>query len=323
MPLSWTEDPALTQTLLDYFPGPLRERAHDQLLAHPLRKEIIVNEVANAMVNRGGVSFAFRAAEETGATLMQIARAFHVVRSVFDLPTFVEAVEELDNVVDTATQTEMLLEFRRLIDRAERWFLSNRSLSSGMDREIERFASPVQTLVPQLGELLQGSERERWKNRVDWAIERGVPEKLADRYASLLDSFSLLDVVETAMHLERDVEEVAEVYFAVSEAFSMDKMLTHVSELPRDDRWSSLARGAMRDDLYGVMRGLTRTVAERTTPGSDAVPRVREWMEENRAALDRTASVLGTINELDEPGLAPLSVALRTLRGLVRQGAAD
>ena len=78
----------------------------------------------------------------------------------------------------------------------------------------------------------------------------------------------------------------------------------------------------MRDDIYGVMRGLTRTVSERTTPGSASVERVREWMLENREALARTSQVLRTVGEMEQPDLAPLSVALRTLRGLVRQGAA-
>jgi glutamate dehydrogenase len=189
--------------------------------------------------------------------------------------------------------------------------------------EIERFAGSVQDLVPQIGELLQGTERQRWRDRADWAQGRGVPAELAERYAALLDSFSLLDVVELGMEMQRDTAEMAEVYFGVSEAFRLDQLLTHVSGLPRTDRWSSLARGALRDDIYGVMRGLTRTVAERTTPGSDSVERVREWMVENRAALNRTSQMLRTVGEMDSPGLAPISVALRTLRGLVRQGAAD
>ncbi|WP_151524299.1 NAD-glutamate dehydrogenase [Serinicoccus kebangsaanensis] len=323
------DDPALLTSLLHYFPEPLRERAEEQILEHPLRRQIVVNEIANAMINRGGVSFAFRAVEETGATIAQITRAFHVVRSVFALGDFTAAVEALDNQVPTEAQTELLLEVRRLLDRATRWFLNNRSLSTGMDEEIERFASPVQSLVPKLGELLQGDERERWAQRAQWARDQGIPEDLAELYASLLDSYSLLDVAELAGEIDRDVDEVAEVYFGVSEAFRIDDLLTHVSHLPREDRWSSLARGALRDDLYGVMRGLTRTVVERTDSAgeaadeADSLARVRDWMGENRDALVRTSQVLRTVSGMSEPDLAPLSVALRTLRGLVRQGSAD
>ena len=319
------DDPALADSLLTYFPEPLREVAGEEIHEHPLRRQIVVNEIANAMVNRGGVSFAFRAEEETGATIAQITRAFHVVRSVFGLADFTAAVEELDNQVPTDVQTELYLEFRRLLDRATRWFLNNRSLSTGMDAEIERFTEPVRRLVPALPELLQGSERERWQERAEWARANDIPDELAALFASLLDSYSLLDVVELAQDMDRDVDEVAQVYFGVSEAFRIDDLLTHVSHLPREDRWSSLARGALRDDLYGVMRGLTRTVVERTDSGesAEALERVREWMAENREALVRTSQVLRTVSAMDQPDLAPLSVALRTLRGLVRQGSAD
>jgi glutamate dehydrogenase len=319
------DDPALVDTLLGYFPQPLTERAREQILEHPLRREIVVNEIANAMVNRGGVSFAFRAEEETGATVAQIARAFHVVRSVFGMQDYLSRVEALDNEVSTDTQTELYLEFRRLVDRATRWFLNYRSLSAGMEDEIDRFQGSVQEMMPLIGEMLQGGERERWSTAVEWARGEGVPEDLARDYASLLDSFSLLDVVETAMATGREVREVAEIYFGVSEAFRLDVLLTHVSHLQREDRWASLARGALRDDIYAVMRGLTRTVLERTEAGEDGdrLDRVRDWMAEHRAALVRTSQVLHTVTEMEEPDLAPLSVALRTLRGLVRQGAAD
>ncbi|MFK5585025.1 NAD-glutamate dehydrogenase [Serinicoccus sp. LYQ131] len=318
------DDPALVRTLMEYFPEPLRERAEEQIRQHPLRQQIVVNEIANAMVNRGGVSFAFRAEEETGATVAQIARAFHVARSVFDLAGFTAAVEQLDNVVSTDAQTELYLEMRRLLDRSVRWYLNNRSLSTGMDEEIARFAGPVQDLVPRLGELLQGQERERWAERARWAREQGIPEDVAEVYASLLDSYSLLDIVELAGELDGDVTEVAQVYFAVSESFRVDDLLTHVSHLPREDRWASLARGALRDDLYGVMRGLARTVVERTPANpEDPQGRVHDWMAEQREALARTSQVLRTVSGMEEPDLAPLSVALRTLRGLVRQGSAN
>ena len=319
------DDPALVQTLLGYFPGPLQERARQQILEHPLRRQIIINEIANAMINRGGVSFVYRAEEETGATAAQIARAFHVVRSVFAMPDYIAQVEALDNEVDTDTQTQLYLEFRRLVDRASRWFLNNRSLETDMDEEIERFAGPVQRLVPHLPELLQGDERERWAARTQWAVDHGVPEELAATYGSLLDSFSLLDVVELAMESGRDDTEVAQVYFGVSEGFRLDDLLTHVSHLPREDRWASLARGAMRDDIYGVMRGLTRTVLDGTDVEEceNAVDRVGVWMTQHRAALVRTGHVMRAVSDMRESDLAPLSVALRTLRGLVRQGAAD
>ncbi len=316
------DDPAVTPSLVTYFPEPLRETISDRLAEHPLRRQIIVNEIANAIVNRGGVTFVFRAMEETGATASQIARAFVVCREVFDLSGYIEQVEALDTVIDTSVQTELYLEFRRLLDRTTRWFLNNRSLSTDMAGEIERFAGPVRSLMPHIGEMLQGEEAQRFTEQAQRVVESGVPEQTARRYAALLDSFSLLDAVELAMGSDLDVREVVEVYFAVSESFRIDALLTQVSHLPRADRWSSLARGAVRDDLYGVMRALTRAVLEGTEAGVAAPERVHTWMAQQREPLSRVGQVLRAVGALEEPGLAPVSVALRTLRGLIRQGTA-
>jgi len=315
------DDSYLESTLLEYFPAPLRERFGDVLRQHPLRREIIVNSLANNMVNRGGITFAFRAVEETGASYPQVARAFVVCRDVFDLAGFVTQVEGLDNKVSTAAQSELYLEFRRLLDRAVRWFLNNQSLTSRVERDIERFRGPVRELTPKVGGMLLGSERERWLAQAERARGNGIPEDLATWYASLLDSFSLLDIVELAEQVDRPVEEVAELYFATSERFQVDELLTAVSNLPRDDRWSSLARGAVRDDLYGVLRALTRTVLQGSEPHDDPRVRIDQWAGNNRESLTRVSQVLKNVARLENPGLAPVSVALRTLRGLVRQGA--
>ena len=120
------DEPWFQATLTKYFHNPIREKYQDKLASHPLRREIITNAVVNSMVNRGGMTFAFRASEETGATAEQVTRAFVVCREVLDMVGFVGSVEQLDNVVSTETQTVLYVGFRRLLDRAVRWFLVNR-----------------------------------------------------------------------------------------------------------------------------------------------------------------------------------------------------
>ncbi len=319
---SLPDDPYLQDTLLAYFPAPLREQQGERLHDHPLRREIVVNDLANAMVNRGGVTFVYRAAEETAATASQVARAFVACRELFGLGEYVAAVEALDNQVDTHTQSELYLEFRRLMDRAVRWFLNNQTLTGDLAEEIGRFAEPMRLLTPRLPDLLQGTERRRLHRQAKEISTRGVPHDLAVRYAALLDTYSLLDIVELAEEApERTVEEVAALYFVVSERFRIDALLSHVSGLARESRWDSLARGAMRDDLYGVLRSLTGSLLQGGEPGEDPQARVARWSATNEVPLARVSPVLATVDRQEHPDLAPLSVALRALRGLVRQGA--
>ncbi len=314
------DSPFFADALHDYFPNPLVRQLGDRLGEHPLRREIIVNDLANDMVNRGGVTFAFRCAEETGATFPQIARAYVVCRAVFDMAGYMRQVEDLDNQVSTQLQTKLYLEFRRLMDRSVRWFLNNQSLTGEMAAEIERFSGPVAQLRTKLGGYLMAAERQRFERQADEAREGGVPEELVLTYAGLLDSFSVLDIVEVAEETGGGLEETAELYFAVSERFRIDTLLNWVSALPRQDRWDSLARGAMRDDLYGVLKGLTRTVQSNSSSQDAGTQALETWSEAHSESLARVNQVLSSVDGMESPGMGPLSVALRALRGLVRQG---
>ena len=317
------DEPWFQATLTKYFPNPIREKYQDKLASHPLRREIITNAVVNSMVNRGGITFAFRASEETGATPEQVTRAFVVCREVFNMVGYIASIEELDNVVSTETQTALYLEFRRLLDRSVRWFLQNRPSTLDVAAEVERFSAVVAELSPQMPTLLQGGERKRLDRRAKELEKLGAPAQMALRAASLLDQFSLLDVVEISVDTGRESSEVAPVYFAASEQFGIDSMLSRVTKLPRDDRWDALARGALRDDLYAVLEALTKSVLDSSSIGSTPQGRIAAWSEANAESLNRTRMALSGIERLENPGIAALSVALRTLRGVIRSGAAS
>jgi len=319
------DDPYFEATLADYFPAALRETYAAELGEHPLRREIVTNSVVNSMVNRGGITFAFRAQEEAAGSPEQVTRAFIVCREVFALRGHVEAVEALDNILPTSVQTELYLEFRRLLDRAVRWLLVARSNRLDITTEIERFAPVVAELAPLIPELLQGTERERVVAQAAHWEAAGVPAEFAKKAASLLDSYSLLDIVDIASDLGRTPREVAEVYFRMSERFGIDGMLTRIARLPRDDRWDALARGALRDDLYGVLEAFTRNafVFEEDLDGDGKVTaeeRIEAWSQANADGVARGASQLTGIRSLEKPNIAALSVALRTLRSMVRSG---
>ncbi|MEI2764871.1 MAG: NAD-glutamate dehydrogenase [Dermatophilaceae bacterium] len=318
LPTALPDDPWFRRTLAGYFPTQIRDQYAAQLDRHPLRREIVTNAVVNSLVNRGGVSFAFRAHEETGAAAEQVARAFVVCREVFDLASFVADVEALDNVATTAAQTELYLELRRLLDRAVRWFLTTRPAHLDIATELDRFGPLVSRYAAQVPEVLQGSELERLQARSTDLQGRGIPAPLALRAAALLDVFSLLDVGEIAAETGADPGAVLRVYYHASERFGIDDMLVKVAALPREDRWDALARGALRDDLYAVLDQLTRAVLAGSAASDDAGTRFQTWAQGNADAVARATTGLRGIQRLDSANIAALSVALRTLRAVVR-----
>ncbi|GAB3679121.1 NAD-glutamate dehydrogenase [Angustibacter aerolatus] len=314
------DDPWFGRTLREAFPRELVERYGDRLDQHPLRREIVVTSLANDIVNRGGITFEFRLHEETQATPAQTARAYVVAREVFGMRDFVEQVEALDNQVPTSAQSAVYLEFRRLVDRAVRWLVQSRPAIVDIAAEIERYRPVVQRLRDGLGDLVTGAERDALQARVASLVELGVPADLARRTAELLEVFVLLDVTEISLATSTPAEEVAALYFVVSDRFEVDAVLSLITALPRDDRWDALARAALRYDLYAVLEQLVTSVLQTTAAGLPATERLATWEEVNRESLTRVRDLVADVRGVESTSIAALSVALRGLRGVVRSG---
>ena len=148
-----------------------------------------------------------------------------------------------------------------------------------------------------------------------------MPEDVAECVNRVVYGFGLLDVLETAKATGRDVLEVAKVYFVISCRFQIDTLLSRISQLPRNDRWQTLARMALRYDLYAALAGLTTEVLQSTPSSASAEERVSEWEQVNAASIARAGNAMGMVE--DTPAdLAALSVLLRQIRTLVKTSAA-
>jgi glutamate dehydrogenase len=263
----------------------------------------------------------FRAIEESGASAADIIRAYVVVREVFGLRDVWAAVEALDNQVPTSAQTMIYLETRRLLDRAVRWLVSSRRSPLDVPSEIDRLRAGIADLMPKLESLFRGTERETLHAHATGLASRGLPAPLAERTTRLVYGFGLLDVVEVANKTGHPLERVAEVYFVLSEKFRVDELLSKISLLPREDRWQTLARMALRYDLYAALAALTAEVLNSTPTDLPAPQRVRAWEEANASSITRTRNALGEFGD-SRADLAALSVLLRQIRTLVRTASA-
>ncbi|MEV4493080.1 NAD-glutamate dehydrogenase [Micromonospora coxensis] len=310
-----------TEVLVNYFPTPMRQRFADRMAQHRLRRDIVTTVLVNEAINRGGISFVFRVVEETAASAADVIRAYVVVREVFGLRELWDAVEALDNRVSPELQTSVYLDTRRLLDRAVRWLVTNRRSPLDVPAEIARLRAGVARLLPDLETRFHGSERESLAAHIDTMTERGLPRELAEQATRLMYSFGLLDVVETAATSGRDVDEVASVYFVLSDLFRVDSLLSKISLLPREDRWQTLARMALRYDLYAALAALTAEVLGSTADSLSAQERVQEWEQSNATSIHRARRAMGEFDE-SRADLAALSVLLRQIRTLVRTSAA-
>ncbi|MCC0097914.1 NAD-glutamate dehydrogenase [Streptomyces flavotricini] len=312
------DDPYLRRLLHAYFPAALRAKFPEQIDAHALHREIITTLLVNDTVNTGGSTFLHRLREESGASTEEIVRAQLAAREIFGLAEVWDAVESLDNKVAADVQTRVRLHSRRLVERATRWLLNNRPQPLQITETIELFSDRVSEVWAELPKLVRGADLEWYQSIMDELIGEGVPEELAAKVAGFSSAFPTLDIVAISDRTGVNPLEVAEVYYDLADRLDITQLMDRIIELPRADRWQSMARASIREDLFAAHAALTADVLAVGDGDSTPEDRFKAWEDKNAAIISRARTTLDEIRGSDDFDLANLSVAMRTMRSLLR-----
>ena len=312
------DDPALEQTLLDYFPAPLRDRFVAAAQRHPLRRDIVATVTANAVVNRAGISFLSRMVDELGCTMATLARAHLVARDVYRSADAWSAIDAVDLVVPPEVQSRMFLVERRLVERAARW-LTRRDDALPIGPTVERYRRGVAEVLARLPELVSEAARAGMREAAAALEADGAPGDLALRTAGSDAALGALTAVDVAEARGLPVVQVAAIHYELESRLGLDWLRERIAALPRADRWQTEARAALRDDLTDAHRDLTEAVLA-TGPPTDAAAAVTTWIERERAAVDRYEHIVDEVRAGNVFDLAQLTAARRALRDLSDPG---
>jgi glutamate dehydrogenase len=318
-------DASLINHLHDYFPDAVVARLPAQVDEHPLRNEIIATVLANHVVNRNGSTFVFRLVDETHASVSDVVRAHLAATDLLSVDTYWNAVCALDGTLADAHQNQLLLEADRAVERAARWLLRNRVLpldhvAAGIAYRsaVVALGSFLDALSQSAGpEPLAGSDAETLSRRLALFESFGITPALARQAAHFEFVTSLLDIAELSTKSAQPLDVVASIYLTLDDQLRIGEIRRRILALPRDDRWDSLARASMRDDLAAEHLALTSAVLQTPTP-DPATPTgpTTTWITTHAPAITRHLALVTETAQTTTNPLASLSVVLRQLRTL-------
>ncbi len=315
-------DESMQNELSSYFPTELCKRFPEQISQHRLRGEIITNQLVNKLVNRLGPSFPFRMQEETGANSSDVIRYFKIACEIFQVQQLWRQIEALDNQVAPAIQLEMLLDVRKLIERAMFWLRRNRSHVDSIKALIDEFSDGVVLLQENLIQHLPRAEKQRLKKAVDRLTRAQVPRDLANQVIRLEYLYRCLDIIAVQAAVGHSQDDVMPVYFDLSELLQLDWLLAKINRLPRRDFWQSLARTALRDDLHSENRALAADLLKRSKKNMSVSGRMASWREANQLDIDRYLHLIESIQSGVVVEIEQLSVILKELHSMVEKSKA-
>jgi len=308
-------DPHLGTALMDYFPDTLRERFAAEIEGHPLRREIIATQLANAIINRGGSTFVIRLIQETGHAADTIAYAFAAVMGGFGFRRLYDGIDAIDNRIDGQRQLDLYLRLQDELRRQTGWFLRHGKFSGGLEPVISRYREGVARISDHVEGVLPEEQRRRIEALQAEHVASGVPEGLAGRLARLDPLGDAPNIIFAASEAGHDMLETARVYYQLAAFFRMDALRRVADELAQADYYDRLAVNTTMELAAVALRALTIRIQAEAVGGPGAVL-FEVWREQTSAAVSRTRDAILALIEGSEPSLAKLTVAVAQLRDL-------
>ena len=302
------DDSQLKTDLVAYFPRKLMPRFEPAIGSHRLRREIVATVAANELVNRCGITFVADMQERTGRGIGDIARAYAIIRAVYDLESLWAAVNALDNKVAAQVQTDMLQGANGVAERAVAWFL-RADFPLDIEARIAEFRPGVAALAEHLATIIPPEQNAELAKRIVVWQERAVPASLAERVAGLDFLASAVDIVRLSPGSSLEIAELGRRFFAVGARFRLDLLRRAARQLRAETPWQRLAVAATVEDFYAHQAALTATATRLAAPDFES------WL----AAHDtiHLETVIDEILQAPQPDIAMLTVADRLFRRLI------
>jgi glutamate dehydrogenase len=310
---SVVDDPYLSKVLADYFPAPMRERFHDEIETHALRREIIATMLANAVINRGGSTFIVRLKEETGRGAEDVAYAFAATMGAFRLSGFFEAVDALDGKTEGRRQLALYLLIQDVLRHQTAWFLRHGNFRDGLSSLIEQYRAGLDRLSDAIEGIFDEWLIGRLEDATAQLTAEQVPEDLARQLARLNALTSGPDIISLSLKLKRPELDVARIYFQTSSHFRVDEIRAASEQLAQADYYNRLAVNSTLDAMASALRAVVETIFASAGEGK---PDFGAWQAANRAAAARARNSLDEILNGSELTLAKLTVAVAHFREL-------
>ncbi len=312
------EEPFLERLLFSYFPKSILERFREDILTHPLKREIIATTAANLVVERMGASFVYRNSEETGATSTNIIRSFLAADAIIEAETLSDELQVMDRANATRSHLVVLLRIQSAIDGMSRWILEHFDDSTSLTSLVETYSAPFRKLVGETGSLITDLEKTRFQEACRQLIVNDVPKDLANAVASSAYATAFLDISLISNQTNFDVISVAHLYSALADALHIRKLLEQANDVEPMDHWEALALRTISADIRRSVAELAKAIVlDKDAADTDAM---NQYLLEHQELVERYRHNVREFN--NQPAtMAALLVISNQLLALSKNGA--
>ena len=300
------------------FPVVLSEKYLTFLKKHSLRREIVSTYLSNEIINEMGIVFINRLQNETGVSSCVIVKAYLAAKHIFNIDKIKEQINQLDNIVNTDTQYDIMVQLTRLLRRATRWILRSHRKSFTILDIINEYNGKALDAIDLIVNYLKGYDLVNYNNKKTKYIDLGVPESLASFIAMTRALHATLDCIDASITFKLPLNKVIEVYFKLGDTLSLGWLRSKIIGSAVETSWDALSREALRDDLDWQQKRLVVAILTHKGKTSSIQEQIEMWQNDFELLIVRWSDLLNQMQKHSIINFTMMFVAVRELLDLTQ-----
>jgi glutamate dehydrogenase len=312
-------DPMLEQFLLSYFPPRIQADFRNEVLSHPLRDDIIANEIVAECVPAVGMPFLPSVVFSGNASVALAIKCVLAADTILGAGPLRRRLRDGDTVGNWENFSSLWVDTGIALRRASAWLLQTHGGSLALDEMIRLYRDAFSTLTDHSQLVFTGSELSRFEARVSEYEKRTATSSDAILLSLYRRVNMILEVLWCAREYNQDVKEVARSVSQCLELLRINSLFRFENALESSNKWEQeLVTGAYQE----IRRSISVIVGRLLRAGDSSA-------DSSNAKLSATShkeAIISTIAEVEENTrlrkpfqISVLPVVARQLRLLASQ----
>jgi glutamate dehydrogenase len=285
--------------LLSYFPKRIQKEYRDEILNHMLADEIAMTVATTRMVADAGAAFFPISMETTGATVMEIARAYVSGQSLARAQNVRSTLEQLRSEVPLPLLYQAWVDVDAGARDVVRFWLAASERIPTAD-ELTEMAAAVNEVY-----ALRDTHPIDVANEVSNSIANRVPDEVVTHIQKAAHLNMTLMVWAESKRLNRPVSEVIIKHIAVGRGSGLQGVLDDLTNRAASGKWEPIALRVLYNRLHRLLRDLIARIklSKEDTTVQSALERIQHGV-----IGDVRLHVDELLGETESPSVATLLV---------------
>lgn len=251
---SLLNDPTLQGFLLSYFPKRIQDEYTESVLNHPLRREIIANEIVGESTLAVGISFIPTIVSASNSSIENVIRCLLAADSILSSHQLRRRARALDTAGNFQVFSTVWNDIAMALRKATTWLLQSHGNETSLKGLLELYGEDFSLLGHHGHTLFSGDERTRFERRVSEYSALGLHQQDAITLSVYRRILVALEVLWCAREYHQEVTSVAKILSLSMDSLTLHPLFAFENSFQSNNKWEQeLVSGSFQE----IRRGLS------------------------------------------------------------------